>query len=229
MKPKLQLKIDIKADIRNAKWFVGYGKFVDWFLPDELQYIIEKKMSKTEKNKIIKEYSERIFAEKREEIESGVKLTEKKWRNVENNFYDFVSQLFQGHPWPKGKYIGYVSIFSMFPRDVQHMTFFFSYDATRWNPLRIIGHEMLHFIFFDYIKNKYGIDEKDKLEGKDPEYVWQVSESFNTVIENWKPYSDIFSINETAKPYPECEKMFIKMTKHWEQDQDIKKLLDRYF
>lgn len=87
---------------------------------------------------------------------------------------------------------------------------------------------MLHFIFFDYIKKKYGINENDKFRNKNQKYVWQVSETFNTVIENWGPYMKIFNAKKKATPYPGCEKMFISMTKQWNKKQDVKNLLDKW-
>ena len=62
MKPKLKLAIDIKADIQNAKWFVNYSEFVDWFLPLNFQYVTSKKFSLSERNKIISEYTKHIHS-----------------------------------------------------------------------------------------------------------------------------------------------------------------------
>jgi hypothetical protein len=50
---------------------------------------------------------------------------------------------------------------------------------------------MLHFMFFDFIRARYGLEEESKIEGRDPDHVWKVSEAFNVVIEHWKPYADV--------------------------------------
>ena len=117
----------------------------------------------------------------------------------------------------------------MFPRNIQDKTFYFPYSKDLHDPLGTIAHEMLHFIFFDYIKKKYGIKQDDEFKGKDPKFVWQVLETFNTVIENWKPYKKIFNAWKNCKPYPGCEKMFAKMIKQWNLKQDIDEFLDKWF
>lgn len=227
MKPKLKLAIDIKADTQNAKWFVHHGEFVDWFLPLNFQYITSKKFSLSERNKIISEYTKHIHKMNETDILKGVKETKQRWSKVEGKFYKLVDKIFQGHGWPKGKYIGYASVYLMFPRNIKEKTFYFPYSSNKWSPVSTIAHEMLHFIFFDYIKSKYGINEDDEFRGKNPKYVWQVSETFNTVIENWQPYKNIVG-SKDAKPYPGCEKMFKAMTKQWSDSQDIESFLNEW-
>lgn len=228
MKPKLKLAIDIKADIENAKFFVKHGEFIDWFLPLNFQYITSKKFSLSERNKIISEYTKHIHKINKKEILEGVAETKKQWSKIEGKFYNFVDEIFHGHNWPKGKYIGHASIYLMFPRNIKEKTFYFPYSRDKWSPVSIIAHEMLHFIFFDYIKKEYEINENNEFKGKNPKYIWQVSETFNIVIENWKPYMKIFGAKKKIKPYPGCEKMFVSMTKQWAKNQDIKSFLDEW-
>jgi hypothetical protein len=228
MNPKVQLIVDIQADIENAKWFVGDGEFVEWFLPKDFQFILSKKFSTSERNKIIIEYTKYIHALRREEIQKGVEETHERWLKTESAFYEIVDTIFKGHPWPKGKYIGYASIYLMFPRDIIHKTFYFPYIQKPIDPVGTIAHEMLHFIFFDYLQKKYGLKENDTCKGKNKRYIWQVSETFNTVIENWSPYKNIFSYNKKIVPYPGCEEMFALMTKQWKVNQDIESFLNAW-
>lgn len=229
MQPKLKLLIDVKADIENAKYFVQHGEFVDWFLPLNFQYIKSKKFTRAERNKIILEYTKNYHELNRRKILEGVRDTQHKWSKIEAGFYKITDQIFQGHSWPKGKYVGFASIYLMFPRNIQERTFFFPYSADGWNPVGTIAHEMLHFIFFDYIEKKYKIKEGDKIPGKDPKYVWRVSETFNTMIENWLPYRKVLASKEGNKPYPGCEKMFKTMMRQWEKNQDIETFLSKWF
>jgi len=228
MRPNLKLVINVESDIENAKFFVNHGKFVNWFLPLNFQYITSKKFSLSERNKIISEYTKYIHKLNKEGILKGVKEIKKRWAKIENRFYKLVDTVFQGHDWPKGKYTGYASIYLMFPRNIKEKTFYFPYSRTKWDPIGTIAHEMLHFIFFDYIKERYGIKENDEFKGKNPKYIWQVSETFNTAIENWKPYKDIFSTKENVKPYPGCEKMYKAMAQQWSKKQNIESLLNKW-
>jgi hypothetical protein len=72
MKLNLELKIDVNADIQNAKSFVNYGEFVDCFLPPELQHIISEKLSNEERDEILTEYTKHIYEKERDGIEKGV-------------------------------------------------------------------------------------------------------------------------------------------------------------
>lgn len=229
MKPDLKFKISKIQDIENAKGFVKNNEYVLWFLPKELQFIIGQGLSVTKKNRIISEYTNNYYKIHKLEISKGVDEIKKRWAKIEDKYYDLVQKIFLGYDWPKGKYLGYASIYLMFPRYIKEKIFFFPYSFKgKWNPLRTIGHEMLHFIFFDYIKKKYKIKEGTRVNGENPKYVWQVSETFNTVIENWKPYRNIFGAKDIRNPYPGCEKMFKKMSRQWADNQNIKKLLDKW-
>lgn len=226
MKPKLKLVLDVKADIENAKYFVKNGEYVDWFLPLNFKYITSKKFSTSERNKIITEYTRHIHKINKKDILDSVVETRKRWLKIENSFYDLVDDIFGGYSWPKGKYTGYVSIYLMFPRYISEKTFYFPFQKVKFDPISVIAHEMLHFIFFDFINKKYKLTEDSKFRGKNAEYVWQVSETFNSTIENWKPYKKLFPRN--IEPYPSCEKMFAKMSKQWNKNQDIKSFLDKW-
>ena len=229
MRPNLKLIIDIDADIKNAQYFVKNGEFVDWFLPSDFQYVMSGKFSFSEKNKIIAEYTRRIYKINKKDILKAVDETKKRWANTENKFYVIVDKIFQGREWPKGEYIGFASIYLMYPRNIKKKTFFFPYSKIIRDPLGIIAHEMLHFIFFDFIKATYKLEENAGFTGKNPKYLWQVSETFNTVIENWKPYEEIFNTkNEKIKPYPECEKIYQIMRRQWNKKQDINEFIDQW-
>lgn len=228
MRPKLKFAIDVRVDISNAKWFVKNGEFLDWFLPSDLEYLTHQGISPSKRNAILTKYTKDTHKINQKDILKGVKDTKKRWTKIESKFYKIVDQIFQGHAWPKGKYIGYASVYLMFPRDISAKTFFFPYSKDRWDPIATIAHEMLHFMFYDYIEKNYGIKGNGKLRGKDPKYVWQVSETFNTVIENWTPYKKIFNVTKNIKPYPGCEKMYAAMTKQWAKNPDIEVFLDKW-
>jgi hypothetical protein len=227
--PKIKLKIDIERDINNCINFVkceNSGKrrqFLLWFLPEDFQYILSKNFSEKERNKIIKEYTKHIYKIRKDEIEKSLKNTIKDWQKVEKRYFQLVDKIFKGHPWPKGNYRGIISIYEMYPRYIQHKIFFFPYKHNIPKfANKVIAHEMLHFIFFDYLEQKYKLKEKSKIPGKSDEYIWQVSEVFNNVIEVWEPYNKI--IGEKPRPYPATE-----MKKQWKEKQDIDWLLDQWF
>jgi hypothetical protein len=199
------------------------------FLPTKLHYILNKDYSKKEaENEVSKYVKERFKTEKRK-ITQDTESIKKGWELAENKYFDLVNIIFKNHPWPKGKYIGYASVFNMYPRNVQDKIFYFPglHTSSRLG-VQTISHEMLHFMFFDYLKTKYGISEDDEFEGKNPKYVWNISETFNLVIEAWKPYQKI--LKTKSEPYdPVHKRMFPRMKKLWDEKNDIDYLLSHYF
>ncbi|MEK7582091.1 MAG: hypothetical protein AAB488_02070 [Patescibacteria group bacterium] len=233
--PEVLLKIDKKADIKNALLFIKYNpkdnlRFIRWFLPKKLHHILDKRYSQKERNKIIKKYTNDIFSKREEEIKEATIKSQADWKLVKKRYFNLINKIFKKHPWPKGKYTGFTSVFCMYPRDIKEKTFSFPFfHATPRFSNIVIAHELLHFIFFDYIKNKYGLQENSKINSKKNNYVWQISEVFNSVIENWEPYYKIFKIKTLKqKPYTGRE-YFLQMKKQWEKKQDIDYLLDQWF
>jgi hypothetical protein len=224
MYPKIKFLINPNKDIFNAYSFLTEdGHYRKCFFPLELQHIFKKNVSTLEQKKRIKEYTEDIYEVKRKEIEAGAKFVEEEWKEKEKAFYNFSNQIFKNHPWPKGKYIGYVSIYRLYPRYLEEKIFFFPYSTKDVSPIQVIAHEMLHFIFYDFIEKKYS---KKKL--NDSKYIWKISEAFNTVIETWEPYKKEMGIVYNVQPYAECEDMFLKMQKQWSEEPNLEIFLDKW-
>ena len=231
--PKINLKIDIKEDIDNCISFIKRERkgikreFLLWFLPDDFKYILNKNFSEKERNKIIREYTKHIYKIKKDEIGKGFEKAKKDWQKVEKEYFQLVDKVFKNHPWPKGNYRGIVSIWHMYPRYIKHKIFFFPYKhkIPKYSN-KVIAHEMLHFIFFDYIKREYNLEEFSEIKNRPNDYVWQVSEVFNDVMENWKPYYGLFKDKPCS--YPDTEQMFKKMKKQWQKKQDIDWLLEQW-
>ena len=238
-KPKLKLEIDKKADINMAVGFVeGCLKekdvdFAKWFLPEQLHFILEKGFTKKEREKIVRKYAEYFYSQKIKEIKVGLKNSKKNWEKVEDKYFKLAGKIFKNHPWPKSYYkegyCGMPTIFRMYPRFIDRKYFFFPYNHEVKNFTNYtIAHELLHFIFFDYIDKKYGIKEHDEFAGKHERYVWQISEAFNVVIENWSPYFRVIKVPTTTYT-KEQEVVYRKMKKQWTEKQDIDRVLDQWF
>jgi hypothetical protein len=230
--PKLKLSINQKADINNAIRFIlkktASRQFMERFLPQELIFILNKNFTNKERHKILVSFTKHFYQLEEKNIADGFHTAVKKWRAVENKYYKLVDQVFKNHPWPKGNYRGYVSIYLMFPRYIDEKIFFLPYQNTeRTNSNNVIAHEMLHFIFFDYIDKKLGIKQHTTINGNPENFVWQVSEVFNNVIEGSKPFNKLF--HRKPKPYPGTEKIYAKMKNQWAKKQDVDWLLEQWF
>ncbi len=65
--PKIKLKIDIEKDVSNGVNFVkcnlldGRPEAITQFLPDPFQYVLNKRFSSKERDKIIEEFFQIIY------------------------------------------------------------------------------------------------------------------------------------------------------------------------
>ncbi len=83
-----------------------------------------------------------------------------------------MNTVFKNHPWPKRQYIGFAIVFDMYPKDAQEKIFYSPALQKNLNfGIAMVSHEMLHFMFYDYLKTKYCINEEDELENKNLKYL----------------------------------------------------------
>lgn len=230
--PELSLMIDVEKDIENALNFLKYREGNSWFLErffgGEARHLMESALAGDEREAAVRKYVEGYFVEHGSEMRSGLESAKTDWKKVEDEYFRLVDVLFKDRPWPEGDYRGIVTIFGVYPRWVEEKIFFFPYAHRKPGYAnRVIGHEMLHFMFFDYIRERYGLDGKSKMKGKDADHVWKVSEAFNVVIEEWAPYRDALG-TDGSKPYPGQEEMFAEMSRQWAECQDVDALLDAW-
>ena len=99
---------------------------------------------------------------------------QKEWNKKSLEFFKTAEGLFNYHPWPKGPYFAYISIFPCGPRFLKSKSFQVFY--LRHPRVRPIAHEALHFLFYDYL-GKHLADE-----GLCSETVWILSEIVNTLF-----------------------------------------------
>ncbi len=205
----------------------NHPEFAKDYLPEILRYTFDKGFSKKRRDEFIATYARQCYRTHREVMERGRAKAMAEWKKVEKKYFRLVGVLFKKHPWPQGHYVGFATVWHSYPRNIKTKTFQFPY----WHrfPLyanKVIAHELLHFMFFDYIEAKYGLTQQSKVKKNDPEYVWKVSEAFNDVIQEWKPYKDVFKYS--ARPHKGTEEIFKKMNGQWKQKQDVDWLLDKW-
>jgi len=229
-KPQLDFIIDAKTDSNNAIDFYDYApEYIYKFLPKELHYLVTNdKLPTQELVNVITRYTNDKFEDEEKNIKNNTESLRKRWNEINPEYFVLTDNIFNVHPWQNGPYVGYASIFGMYPRHIKEKTFHYPAFSDTNTAIKVVGHEMLHFIFFDYLWNKYNIGEDTVLPGKEDEYVWCVSEVFNLVIESWQPYQKIF--NTEAIPYDDRhKKMLPEMMKYWQENKNIDYLLEKYF
>lgn len=228
--PDISLVIDPARDIENHRLFRAYSneEMVRKFLPDALESILDPSVGEEEGMRVVEAFVTESFKRDAEFIERHVDNVCGAWHGVRTDYFKLVDGIFS-MPWPKGQYIGYASVFLMYPRNIDEKTFYFSAYPDRGFPaLPTIAHELLHFMFYEYIEKRYDITEESCLLGKPTEYVWYVSEVFNLVIETWPPYQRLFGTS--GNPYhTEHARMYPEMADRWKKSPSVETLLDQYF
>ena len=122
-------------------------------------------------------------------IKKEIKNIQKQWQKITPWFYKECERIFENYKWPKGKYIAYATIWGTYPRFLDEKTFTFPYKHKLKNyTLIVIAHEMLHFIFYDYLFKNYPEFKNKKFEKE----VWQMSEIFDVLIQNSKKWQSKF-------------------------------------
>lgn len=227
--PKIKLVEDVNQDARLGVGFVrmhlrSSRRHLRRFLPDELLDILKKGVSAKIRDRRVRAYAHRQHCAEHSKISKNLVGIRKNWKRVEKRYFRLVDKIFKDHSWPPGKYIGYATVFWMYPRNINNKTFYFPYKHRKPHYAnKVIAHEALHFIFFDYVEKKYGIDWRDE---KSYGHLWKVSEAFNAVIEEWAPYKKLFLYG--GNPHLGTEKMAKLMSRQWNRQRDIDKLLDKW-
>ena len=231
--PKIKFIYDQGIDAKNAISFVSHHnqkeglRFLKMFLPDHIFFITGADIPGKEKKKVIENFVTDYYEKNEKALKKGFASAIKDWERVEEKYFSLVAELFKNHPWPRGDYTGFGTIFWCYPRFVSERIFLFPLNhRIPHYANKVIGHEMLHFMFFSYIKHNYKLEENGQIKGKESNYVWRVSEAFNSVIEGWPKYQKIFKI--TPQPYQETMEIYKKMNTQWRKDQDIEHLLDNF-
>lgn len=188
---------------RNVEWavFKNHSNLKKFFRDHEF---IGKKSD-------IASYVSEIYDRDREVMKDRLKQYEEKWRVAESVYFASVHTLFDPSFWPEGEYIASPTVWSMYPRFLEDKTFQLPYEpAGRPDILFIIAHEMLHFIFYEYFLTKYPEYRNDESDF----FLWNVSEIFNTVIQNLASWPQEMNNREAA--YPEHKDIVAKLSEKYE-------------
>lgn len=208
---KIKFKIDPKKDIstffdflKDAKY--DEGRNFEWAILKHHPYF--KKFNGEIDKKIVKDFVFKYYSKNKKAIEKNIITHENNWKKIEKDFFKLAHDLFLDTKWPKGKYIAYTTMWSMYPRFLDDKTFQIPAISKKKKVASfIIAHEMLHFIFYEYFLNKYKKYKSHKYDF----FVWHVSEIFNVIIMNRPEWQKILKNKDDG--YPEHGKIIEKLSK----------------
>ena len=215
MKPKIKFKISAKKDIESFFVFAkeahySKGRNFEWAVFKLHSYFKKFRQGYSVKigKKDVEVYVKNYYRKNKAIIEKNLELYKNNWKKIEKKYYDLVSLIFNKEFWPKRKYIAYATIWGMFPRFLEDKTFQIPYTYKNAKYVNVvIAHEMLHFVFYDYFWEKYPDYKKQDIK------TWNISEIFNTVIQNSPEWVNVFE--EKSMGYPEHKKIVNYLSKKY--------------
>lgn len=202
--PEVKFELDLELDIWKLKTFslrtdkpggMDPSKMV---LDKHPMVAIFNEKPLEEREKLIRAYVEEIYNSKSEKLKNYCRMAKDCWEANKEEIYRTCGRLSPNTAWPEGKYVGYITISPPCPRFLDLKTFQFPAAGPEF-AVRIAVHEMVHFIFFEYIRSRYlpqlkNPPEKEMqklLEGKFIAPIWGISEAFNLMVltpENFSVY-----------------------------------------
>jgi hypothetical protein len=197
----------------------------------KLEYPIKDEEATKQK---ISEAVDKFYQENDKGVKESVGLAELSWQEVESSFYNKVDELFSGYDWPKaktadGKYKANGSILNIFPRFIEEKSFCFPAkprEAKKISSNRVIAHEMLHFITYDYLEKKYNLKPSEA--GDKDNKFWQFTENLNALIEGDPMWSELMEGDEPDR-MPECADLYDEMEKIWSKNKNLDNLIEKVF
>lgn len=169
-----------------------------------------------------KKYVDQVYKDRETDLFNIQKEVQESWDSVEQRFLEKTQKLFNGHPWPEGSYVGFLSIFNCNPRFLKEKTFQVYYKHPE-GLLYVCAHEMLHFMFYDYLDKNPELT-REVVESK----IWDFSEIFNIIILQTPQFVEITCTPEPYS-YKEHENRIPKIRKLMEKSKNIDDMIKESF
>lgn len=176
----------------------NYGYFLG-YLKNELQNKLDG-LSDKEKEIFVKEILEREYKQYKTILDINLEDIKSKWASIENQFFIECTRIFDGNPFPEGKYIAIESIWGRYPCIIEDKKF--SFPANKQLMMLVVIHELLHFAFYDYLK-------KNPNNQLNENQLWVFSEILNTVVMNREPF--LSWAGEKSVIYPALQAKYKKL------------------
>jgi len=227
MYPKVKFKIDQEFDVWKINEFLHREKRGDSF--KKRIYAMHPDLKKSDN---IKDYVARVYRDNLSKFKTTQKQIQNDWNKISQGFFEYQNKIFKNLPWPKGEYTGFLSISQPYPRFLDSATF----QVDAFSPKRsmaITAHELGHFIFFEYVRNRYTPKSKKLNESKLNKALynklktplWELSEVHVVILMQSPEFQKI--IRNQSLPYPEHEKHFKQCKKFWQKaDENIDNLFN---
>lgn len=167
----------------------------------------------------IQTYVSDIYKKHWGEYQDIVKIIKYDWDEYSDTFFQVANEIFKDTRWPHGEYWGSLSICFPYPRNLEFKTFQIPLKDKKYR-LPTVAHEMLHFIFYEYVRKRYLSNEVDisekmnqLMEGKFIFPLWSISEIFNMIVLSGKEFGD--GQMDELREHPELQEDKKKLALIW--------------
>lgn len=216
MFPEVTFTQDIELDKRYGKAFLKYSTGAISF--DNPVYGPNPGLEKIniDNTAHFDRYFDTAYAARQLQLAKAVKTFKFSWDEIAEEYFNLTRRIFHDYSFPEGKYIGYVSILNCNPRFLDSKTFQIFYKTE--TPRRTVGHELMHFIFYDYCFNTF----PEVFSGLNPDTgtYWMLAELFNNVLLSFPEYRVILG-SEGDQPYPQNEPYYTALVDLWNKSRDV--------
>ena len=201
--PKLKFDISIERDVETFFCFVQdaeydkgegmklailgpYPELKSWF--DGVKYIKSRKE--------VQFFVQSIYNKNADLMSKNFNIYKMDWEKVCDSYTKLVTRLFPDTKWPDGDYIAYPTIWGMYPRFLENCTFQIPWKHDKKGYVSVvIAHELLHFIWYTNFYKKF-----PNLKDADDFYIWNISEIFNSLVQNSPGWIKVFGVRSMIYP-----------------------------
>lgn len=222
---KLRFYLNKKLDGRMAEEFldergggIDFGKRIVKIHP-QLKSVKSLKNT-TQREKAIHVYFDNYYRIHEAAMLRKIERVQNAWRKQEQKYIATTENFFGGFRFPRGKYIAYASIINCNPRFLESKTFQFFYKKSSADAIHTIAHELLHFIFFDFVEKKLKKETKYLSEDQ----LWTLSEIFNVVVLKSPRYRHIIN-QQFVIYYPDHRHYIRQFEKAYKDSQNAEEFI----
>ena len=223
---KINFKISENEEIRILSTFAKnynnefrsgfnlYQEMVKGF-KDELSNI--QGLTKEKRKQLFKKVIQKEYNDKGKEIKEKFNKYIKIWKGIEPKFIKETEKLFS-HPFPGGEYTAFLTILQICPRCIETKSFQVRLNKGLEYFISTVMHEMVHFMYFDYMKKVFFNQLNEDLE-------WDLSEIINVILLNKPPFSKMTKDRHVA--YPNHKKRYEELNKIYLKSKNMKDFIEK--
>jgi len=215
---KLKFKLNKELD----KWTCNSRLFYNANLEDYPDFASGKNLETEDKEAFNNAFVENFYDKHEKELSNAVEIMNVDWLKIEHEYFKATDKLFKEVQFG-GVYTCYPSIFNRNPRfiDTKEFQAFYKHSSTT---NYVCAHEILHFMFYDYIQGNF----KQECGRVGEEGIWKLSEIFNDVVLR---LPEFLSITKQANPAinpAETEQELADAAKLWNETKTINAFITKY-